>query len=393
MTMLTATRPYFGSTQRGGPRCTIWIVSLAVLTFLVWSAFAPLQIIVRGDGRVVPTMNTQVIQNLEGGIVRQVFVAEGDTVEAGQRVVQMDSTQFESAFQELQEQRLALLLRRQRLEAERTLDGTFVPDPRFAELAPDIAQSELELFTARRQELNANIQTLSELARLRASEVEMLRPMVERSAVPEIDLIRAEQQSIEAEGNLITLRTEFERQRSEQFSDTLVTLRQVEEQIRARQDQLQRTDITSPVRGIVNRVAVTTVGGVVGSGDPLVEIIPLDQPLRIEGRIDPRDIGFVFAGMPASVKLTAFDFAIYGTLRGQVAHVGADTVLDETQRDPQPYYEVFIELDATSLEGPDGEVDIRPGMLAVVELEAGERTVLQYLLRPLFRSSEALRER
>jgi adhesin transport system membrane fusion protein len=293
----------------------------------------------------------------------------------------------------LQEQRLALLLRRQRLEAERDFESTFVPDPDYAALAPDVAQSELELFHARRDELNASLQTLSELARLRSSEVDLLRPMVERSAVPEIDLIRAEQQSIEAEGNLITLRTEFERARSEQYSETLLTLRQVEEQIRARQDQLNRTDIVSPVRGIVNRVAVTTVGGVVGSGDPLVEIIPLDQPLRIEGRIDPRDIGFVFAGMPASVKLTAFDFAIYGTLRGHVAHVGADTVVDDSERDPQPYYEVFIDLESTSLDGPDGAVDIRPGMLAVVELEAGERTVLQYLLRPLFRSSEALRER
>lgn len=381
------------TTPKRRPRRTIWIISAAVATFLIWSAFAPLQIIVRGEGRVVPTMNTQVLQNLEGGIVREVFVVEGDTVEAGQRIVQMDATQFRSAVQELRDQRLALLLRLDRLVAEQSLEGQFVPNPEHAALAPEIAQSELYLFNARRQELTANTQTLQELARLRASEVDLLRPMVERSAVPEIDLIRAEQQFVEAEGNLVTMRTQFERQRSEQYAETLVTLRQVEEQIRARQDQLARTDIVSPVRGIVNRVSVTTVGGVVGSGDPLVEIIPLDQPLRIEGRIDPRDIGFVFAGMPASVKLTAFDFAIYGTLRGHVAHLGADTVVDETQRDPQPYYEVFIDLEATNLEGPDGQVDIRPGMLAVVELEAGERTVLQYLLRPLFRSSEALRER
>jgi len=378
---------------RAQPRRVIWIISAAVLTFLVWSAFAPLQIIVRGEGRVVPSMNTQVIQNLEGGIVQDIYVVEGDLVEAGERVLQMDATQFESAFQELQEQRLSLLIRLQRLRAEQSLDRSFEPDADYAALAPDYARSEMELFEARRAELNANVETLTELAQLRTSEVDLLRPMVERSAVPEIELIRAERSAIEARGELLTLQTEFERQRSEQYSETLVTLRQIEEQIRAREDQLRRTDIVSPVRGIVNRVAVTTVGGVVASGDPLVEILPLDQPLRIEGRIDPRDIGFVFAGMPAAIKLTAFDFAVYGTLRGEVVHVGADTVIDETARDPQPYYEVFIELDTPHLEGPDGAVDIRPGMLAVVELEAGERTVLQYLLRPLFRSSEALNER
>jgi len=391
--MMPPRAPFAAAAPRGRPRHTIWIISLAVVTFLVWATFAPLQIIVRGDGRVVPSMSTQVIQNLEGGIVQEVFVVEGDEVEAGQRVVQMDATQFQSAFQELQEQRLSLLIRLQRLQAERELDAGFEPDAEYAALAPDYARSERELFAARRQELNANLDTLSELARLREREVALLRPMVERSAVPEIDLIRAEQSAVEAAGQVVTLRTEFERQRSEQYSETLVLLRQIEEQIRARQDQLQRTDITSPVRGIVNRVSVTTVGGVVSSGDPLVEILPLDQPLRIEGRIDPRDIGFVFPGMPTAVKLSAFDFAIFGTLRGRVAHVGADTVIDETQRDPRPYYEVFIDLETAQLDGPGGSVDIRPGMQAVVELEAGERTVLQYLLRPLFRSSEAFSER
>lgn len=379
--------------QQRNPRITIRIVSLIILTFIVWSALAPLQIIVRGEGRVVPSMSTQVIQSLEGGIVRHIFVGEGDVVEHGQQIVEMDATQFQSVAQELADQRLSLLLRLQRLEAEQYPRRGFTPDPELVALAPDIADSERNLFAARRADLTENMRTLTELARLRNNEVELLQPMVERGAVPEIELIRTEQTSIEAQGNLATLQTEFERQRSEQFSESLNTLRGIEEQIRAAQDQLQRTNIASPVRGIVNQVYVATEGGVVGSGDALVEIIPLDQPLRVEGRVDPRDIGFVFVGMPTSVKLTAFDFTVYGTLSGHVAHVGADTVIDNDQRDPSPYYEVYIELTEATLDGPDGTVNMRPGMLAVVELEAGERTVLQYLLRPLFRSSEALRER
>lgn len=382
-----------GPSLRNRSHRTIWIAAFALATFLVWSTHAPLQIIVRGDGRVVPSMSTQVIQNLEGGIVQEVFVVVGDEVEAGDLLLQMDVTRFQSAFQELQEQRLSRLIRLQRLSAERSRETEFEPSPEYFTQAPEYTFSELALFAARREELTSALTKLTELARLRRREVELLRPMVEQSAVPEIELLRAELLAVEAEGRVTTLLTEFETRRSNDYSETLAALRQIEEQIEARRDQLVRTRIVSPVRGIINRVSATTVGGVVGPGDPLIEILPLDQPLRIEGRIDPRDIGSVFVGMDAAVKLTAFDFAVYGSLQGQVVHVSADTVLDQTRRDIPPYYEVFIELDQTSLEGPGGSVEIRPGMIAVVELDAGARTVLQYLLKPLFRSSEALRER
>lgn len=391
--MMGAQRTISDPSSRRRPRRIIWIVTSAVVAFFIWATYAPLEIIVRGEGRVVPSMNTQIIQNLEGGIVRQIFVVEGDEVDEGDLLLQMDATQFESAFQELQEQRLSLFIRLQRLEAEASRETDFEPSPQYRTQAPEYAASELALFRARREELTGTLTTFTELVRLRRREVDLLRPMVDQSAVPEIDLLRAEQIAIESEGRVVSLLTEFETQRAQSYAEALTLLRQVEEQIQARQDQLSRTRIISPVRGIINSIEVTTVGGVVGSGDPLIEILPLDQPLRIEGRIAPRDIASVVAGMDASIKLTAFDFAIYGTLQGQVVHVGADTLIDERQQNPQPYYEVFIELDGTTLEGPDGVVEIRPGMLGVVELDAGSRTVLQYLLKPLFRSSEALRER
>lgn len=374
-------------------RKVIWIVALSVCVFIGWAANAPLQEIVRGQGKVVPAKKTQVIQNLEGGIVSDVFVVEGDIVEKDQRVAKMDETQFLSAFQELQEQQLALTLKLKRLFAERSLDEHFVPDADLLERAPEYAQSESTLFDARRKELTAALKTLEEAARLRRKEVDMLRPMAERAAIPEIELVRAEQAAVDAEGRVASTLTEFQVGRSETYSETLARLRQVEEQIRARKDQLTRTTVRSPVRGIVNKVSVTTIGGVVNSGDPLIEILPLDEQLRVEGRIDPRDIGFVFVGMPATIKLTAFDYSVYGTLTGSVVHVGADTVVDKTQREPIPYYEVFVELAETTLEGPKGTVEIRPGMQAEVELESGKKTVLKYLLKPLFKTTEALTER
>lgn len=374
-------------------RDTIKIVSLVVSVFFAWAAFAPLDEIVRGSGRVVPKMKNQVVQNLEGGIVKDIFVVEGDSIEAGEVLVKMDATQFESAYKELQEQQLALLLKISRLRAEEVLETDFIIGDELKEKAPQYAESEQSLFEARRGE---HLSTLSDLAtslQLKQSEVDILQPMVVQQAVPEIDLIRAKQEIVEIQTRLTAVKGEFETRRSQELSDVIVELRQVEEKILSRLDQLRRTDVTSPVNGIVNKVLATTIGGVVRPGDPLVEILPLDEVLRVEGRISPRDIGFVFLGMPATVKLTAFDFSVYGTLKGRVVHVGADTVIDESDRDPAPYYEVFIEIDNTRLNGPEGSVEIRPGMQADIELESGQKTVLEYLLKPLFKTTEALTER
>lgn len=374
-------------------RRVIWLIALAVSVFFVWSAYAPLDEIVRGVGRVVPTMQNQVVQNLEGGIVDDIFVVEGDTVEAGQLIVKMDETRFQSAYQELLDQRQALTLRLARLSAERDMSFSFAPAAELADQAPQYAASEAELFQARREELRSTLENLQEAIDLKTREVDMLRPMAERRAIPEIELVRAEQAAVDVRSRLATVQSEFETSRAQEYSEVLLNLRQVEEQIRTRQDQLTRTDVRSPVRGIVNKVLATTIGGVVQPGEPLVEILSLDEQLRIEGRVDPRDIGFVFVGMPATIKLTAFDFSIYGMLRGRVVHVGADTVVDEAQREPRPYYEVYVELENTTLEGPLGTVEIRPGMQAEIELESGQKTVLQYLLKPLLKTTEALTER
>lgn len=374
------------------PRRTVWVICFAIATFLLWAANAPLEIVIRGNGTVVTSMKKQIVQNLEGGIVQNVLVAEGDQVEEGQIIARMDASQFKNALRELNEQRVALLVRIARLNAEKEVSGQLKIDAGIQMKSPEIAASEIALFKARIDDFTSNLETLESLARLRRDEVKILKPMVEKSAVPEIELVRAMQLAIEAEGKVESLRTEFEAKRSELFAETLVSLMQIEEQIRAKLDQLERTEVRSPVKGIVNRVSVTTVGGVVGSGDPLFEILPTDQPLRIEGRIAPGDIGFVFPGMRSSIKLTAFDYSIYGTLTGEVVHVGADTVIDETNRGALSYYEIHIEIDSTVLSGPTGVVEIRPGMLSIVELDAGRRTVLQYLLKPLFKSNEALGE-
>lgn len=378
--------------QNKSNRIIVWLVSFIIISFLAWSAMAPLDTVVRGIGRIAPATQNQIIQNLEGGIVREIFVTEGDVVEAGQVVAEMDSTRFQSAYQELRDQYLALSLRLLRLEAERNFEAEFSVSNELLEAAPEHAASERQLFISRRSQFSESLNNLIDLIALKEEEVGSLQAMAELSAIPPIELNRAEQNLIESRARLAELRNEFEATRAQEYSEVLISLRQIEEQMRSREDQLSRTSVRTPIRGIVNEVITTTIGGVVQPGDPLLEILSLEDNLRIEGRISPSDIGFVYVGMPATIKLTAFDFSVYGTLEGTVVHVGADTVTDPQQRDPVAYYEVFIDLLTTTLEGPDGEVFVRAGMQAQIELVSGQRTVLQYILSPLFKTSEALTE-
>lgn len=374
-------------------RVRIGLIAVIVSTFVVWAANAKLEEVVRGDGKVVPKVKNQIIQNLEGGIVSQIFVAEGDVIAPGSLVAEMDKTRFRSAFQELRDQYLALALKLERLSAEFDINSNFRPSDKFQKHAAQYADSEVRLFIARQSERLEIRKNLLSAIDLKEKEVDILRSMVASLAVPEIELIRALQLLTEVQRKLISIEVEFETSRAQEYAETLIRKRQVEEQMRGSEDKLRRTDVRSPIRGIVNKVLSTTIGGVVQPGDPLLEILSLEDSLRVEGRIDPRDIGFVYVGMPATIKLTAFDFSIYGTLSGKVVHVGADTIVDEKRREARSYYEVFIELDANFLSGPSGPAEIRPGMQAQIELNSGQKTVLQYLLKPLFKTTEALSER
>ncbi len=216
--------------------------------------------------------------------------------------------------------------------------------------------------------------------------------MAARNAVPETDLIRARQAVLEISQKITELRTGFQAQRVQALSELQGELNQVRQQIRVRAAQVERTQLRAPVAGVVNRIVVETAGGVVAPGGPILEIIPLDDTPVVAGRIAPADIGPVYVGMPANIKLTAFDYRDYGSLSGRVTHLSADTVVEEGQAEPKPFYEIIVALDGHSLRGPDGEVTIRPGMQADVELDAGQRTVFQYLFHPLLRAQEAFSE-
>jgi adhesin transport system membrane fusion protein len=378
---------------------------------IVWAAHAVLDEVKRGNGRVVPSRQMQVIQSLEGGIVNTISVQEGEIVDAGQLLMRIDDTTFASQFGEIRERRDAMAARVARLEAEsRGADKLVFPhDPKKQNSRAE--ETELSVFDARsrklKQELGVLAQQearLSENLQLLNREVELTRKLFAQRVVPEIEMLRLERQASELRGQLgevqsrmTTAKATFRSQAEEDLAKSMGDLAVLDENIRSAQDRVRRTELKSPVHGIINKVNVNTIGGVVQPGVSLIEIVPLDDSLLVEGRIRPQDIAFIHPNQEAVVKITAYDSSVYGSLKGKVERISADTIIDEkgdkTERG-ETYYRVMVRTEKNHLGTASHPLPIIPGMVGTVEILTGSKSVLSYIAKPIrVLRDEAMRER
>lgn len=374
------------------PSTIIWLIALTVILFIGWASVAWVDEIVRGPGEIVSSSKPQIIQNLEGGILAALYVAEGDTVEPGDVLARLQGTQYQSQVDDLESQIAALEVRKLRLEAEMAGLTDFEPSMNEEKLVSAIIASERALLTARLEDFTSRKLGAKRVSEQAAAELKLLENMLKKEIAPLIEVTRARKVARDAENQLSDIITKTELERAGEYSDTLAKLGTLRQQIKSAEDQLDRTILESPLKGIVNKLSVTTIGGVVRPGEEILQIIPLDEELFIETRIKPEDIANVKPGQDATIKLSAYDYTIYGSLKGEVYVLSADTFKDE--RDPKavPYYKVTLRVDVTHLTERQRNLQIKPGMQATVELRTGEKTVLKYLLKPLYKSREALRE-
>ena len=375
-----------------GPSIIIWLVAATLAVFIGWAAFAWIDEIVRADGEVVSSSRPQIIQNLEGGILSEMLVSQGDTVQPGQVLATLYATRFQTAVDDLQEQIDALEVRRLRLEAE--VAGAFDFDV-AADLAarqPEMVASEQALLNARQSDYASRTQGARNVLAQAAKERELLENLLERKIVSLIEVTRARKAHGDAEIKYNEIVTQAELERAGQYSDTLKEIATLRQNLKVAQDQLERTIIKSPMRGVVNNLSITTIGGVVRPGEEIFQIIPLDEELFVEALVRPEDIANIKRGQDATIKLSAYDYTIYGSLKGQVKFISADTFKDDRKPDGDPHYKVTLQVDLANLNDRQAYIEIRPGMQAQVELHTGEKTVLQYLLKPLYKSREAFRE-
>lgn len=371
---------------------TIWLIGLAIATFLVWAAFASVDQIVRGPGEIVSSSKPQIIQNLEGGILAELNVSEGDEVSPGTMLGKLHETSYKTQVDDLQSQIAALEIRKLRLEAEMNGEDDFEPSLDQQDLVPEIVTSERALLRARLSDISSRKDGAKAILKQAKAERDMLEAMYEKDVAPLIEVTKARKAYSDAEAQLNDVTTKAELERASDYSETLEKLGTLRQQLKLAEDQLERTTLTSPMHGIVNKLSVTTIGGVVRPGEEIMEIIPLDEELFIDARIAPKDIANVKLGQDATIKLSAYDYTIFGSLQGTVHFVSADTFKEEQKPDAEPYYKVTLRVDLAHMTERQRSLEIRPGMQATVELHTGQKTVLQYLLKPLYKSREALRE-
>ena len=410
-------------------RALLRLAVLFLLLLVLWAAYAELDEVTRGDGKVVPTSQVQVIQSVDGGIVEELPVREGQLVEAGQLLLRVDSTRFLSTMLESRASLLALQAKALRLQAL-TQGGRFTPPPELLRDAPDIVAQEMRLYRSRREEISAQVsisqnqlmQRQQELNEVRArkeqaerglelmlKELNATKPMVATGAVSEVEVLRLDREVARLRGDREQADAQISRvqaaiqeatrrieevqltarnQMSAELSETMSKLSSMSEGGRALADKVKHADIRSPVRGTVKRLLVNTVGGVVQPGKEVVEIVPSDDALILEAQVSPRDIAFLHPGQEAMVKFTAYDFSIYGGLVAEVVNISADSVVDEKGN---ANYLVRVRTRKASL-GPN--LPIIPGMVAQVDILTGKKTVLAYLLKPVLRAkANALSER
>lgn len=417
-----------------GKTAGVWPLLLVLLLLAgagwYWADTAILEEVTTGDGRVIPSSQIQVVQPLEGGLIAAIEVAEGDVVDAGQILVRIDDTGFSSQLGELRQRRAALSVRARRLQAEALGEPADLHDVVAGELA---IAAEMALFEARQSALKQELSvTDQQLAQRRLEKVELetrleqtqktvalieqelakARDLQKRGAFPELELLRLERQAqgelrdlavfgaslpkadaaiAEAEARKTSAIAGFRAKAHDDLTQTRADLSVIEESLRAAEDKVTRTTLRAPVRGIVNRLSVATIGAVVRPGQSIAEIVPLDDSLLIEARIRPKDVAFLHPGQKASVKVTAYDYTVYGDLEGTVERISADTIADD---DGNTFYRVIIRTEESHLGNKEDALPIIPGMIVSASVLTGEKTVLDYLLKPILKArSEALRER
>lgn len=375
-----------------GPSLTIWLCTFLVWAVILWASYAWVDEIVRGEGAIVSSSRPQIIQNLEGGILAELSVKEGDEVQRGDVLARLQGTQFRTSVDDLQDQITALDIRRLRLQAELSGASVFTVSASLAERLPDIVASEQVLLAAQHSDYIQRLEGARRGMELAASEMALMEDLLDDKVVARIEVTRAQKAHADAQKVYDEIITQTELMQAQGYTDTLRELATLRQNLKSRQDQLTRTVLTSPMHGIVTNLQVTTIGGVVRPGEEIMQIIPVDEDLFVEARIAPQDIANIRSGQEVTIKLSAYDYTVYGTLKGRVDVISADTFQDERDPGAPPHYTVSIRIDMEALNDRQSRVEIRPGMLATAELHTGEKTVLQYLLKPIYKSKEAFRE-
>ena len=371
----------------------LYLMAAVVASAIAWAALSRVDEVTKADARVVPEGHEQVIASLEGGILHELYVHEGEQVAAGQDLAELDPTRFKAQQAEGETKRIALKAQIARLSAESTGRPLVFPDEVLA--ARQVADSEQDSYAARRHALEDAVSSNQRGIEMLRRELVMSEAMSAKGLLSEVEVLHLRRQINDMALQSSDRVNRFRQDAASELSKLQTDLAQLVEQQAGRQDVLTRTVIKSPVHGLVKNIRSNTLGGVVGPGAPIMEIVPLGEHTLIEARVKPGEIGFLQVGQLAKIKLTAYDSTIYGALDGRIDSISPDALGDPDRggtTDPT-YYRVMLRVDANTLHEKGKSLPVLPGMTGSAEVRIGERSVLNFLLRPMLKSKEAFRER
>jgi adhesin transport system membrane fusion protein len=377
-------------------RWALYMLILIVVAALSWAGLTSVDEVTRGAGKVISNSGDQTIQSLEGGILSLLNVKQGDTVEKGQVLLELDATRANATYKEGLNKMVALAASAARLRAEAY--GRPLEFPSDLKKYPNIIRDETQTYRARIQALEQSVTELQHSMQLAEQEVKMSEPLAARGLISEIELLKNRRQVNDFRLQISERQNKYRAEANADLARVESELSQSRENVVARADTAHHTVLKAPVRGIVKDIRTSTIGGIVQPAATIMEIVPLDDQLLVEGRFRPQDVAFLRPGLPATIKITAYDFGIYGGLEGVVEQISADTLREDSRTaiaatGEETYYRVLVRTHEASLKVGGKSLPIIPGMTTSVDVRSGEKSILDYLLKPVFKAREAFRER
>jgi len=381
------------SLELGGLRAIVWLVFVCMAAFLAWAHWATLDQVTRAPGAVIASSRTQIIQSQDGGTIAQLLVREGDTVAAGQPLLRFDKDRVQANFLEARAKAAGLAATVARLKAE--VMGRPLKFPPELAPYPEFRQNQMALFRKRQAAIQEDIQALNGMIALVRKELEMTTPLLRTGDVSRTEVLRLQRQMAELKSQVTNKRNKYFQDAQAELSKVQEELAGVQQNMVQRKSQLELTELRAPVHGVVKNVRITTLGGVIRPGEEVMQIVPLEDNLVVQAKLSPADIAFVKTGMPARVKIDAYDYTVYGDLTGKLTYISADTLSEDLRQGEQPYYRIQVQTQGRQFSArPDEPLEIQPGMTATIEIKTGQRTVLQYITKPLTKTlSQSLGER
>lgn len=379
--------------ERYIPHPTLWVSLFALIVFGIWAANAEIAQVTRAQGQVIASSRTQIIQSMDGGVLQEILVKEGDHVKKGEVLVRFDPTKAESSYLESRAKAAALGATKARLQAE-----IFGGEPKFsADIRdyPDFKNNQLLLLRKRRAAINEDIAALKGILALARQELQMNQPLLASGDVSMADILKLKRQVADLEAQIVNKRNKYLEETQAELNKVEEDLAGVEQMLNLRKDQFYHVELRSPMNGVVKNVRVTTLGGVLKPSEEVMQIVPIEDDLVVEAKVKPADIAFLKPGVEANIKIDSYDYTIYGGLVGRLVYISADTLTEDLKQNEQAYYRVQVKTEGKRFSGrPDESFEIQPGMTATVEFKTGTNTVLHYLIKPVVKTlNESLGER